>query len=140
RGYVRDAIVAMKAYNPDSAAMIGELYAELAFFEMTMADNYCNGIPLGHTENGLLVNGEPLTVLEVYDSAANHLDTALALSAKASDPNSVYISRLSRVLKARVLIDKDKSNAGAAAVLVANVPTGYDYDITFASATGANRV
>ena len=138
RGYVRDAIVAMKAYNPDSAAMIGELYAELAFFEMTMADNYCNGIPLGHTENGLLVNGEPLTVLEVYDSAANHLDTALALSAKASDSNSVYINRLSRVLKARVLIDKDKSNAGAAAVLVANVPTGYAYDMTFSSASGAN--
>src|SRR5690349_18888252 len=39
RGFVRDAIVAMKTYNPDSSAMIAELYAELAFFEMTMADN-----------------------------------------------------------------------------------------------------
>jgi len=138
RGFVRDAIDAMKSYNPDSAAMIGELYAELAFFEMTMADNYCNGIPLGHTEAGVRINGEPLTIMQVYDSAASHLDTAMALSAKASDSNSVYINRLSRVLKARVLIDKDKANAGAAAALVATVPTGYVYDMTFSSASDAN--
>jgi len=138
RGFVRDAIDAMKSYNPDSAAMIGELYAELAFFEMTMADNYCNGIPLGHTEAGVRINGEPLTIMQVYDSAANHLDSAMALTAKAADSNSVYINRLSRVLKARVLIDKDKANAGAAAGLVAPVPTGYVYDMTFSSASGAN--
>ncbi len=138
RGFVRDAIVAMKAFAPDSAAMIAELYAELAFFEMTLADNYCNGIPLGHTENGVRVNGEPLTILQVYDSAATHLDTALALSAKAYDSNSVYINRLSRVLKARVLIAKDKSNLVAAAALVAGVPTSYAYDMTFSSISGSN--
>src|SRR3954469_3347391 len=53
RGFVRDAIVAMKQFNPDSTGLIGELYMELAFFEMTLADNYCNGIPLGHNENGV---------------------------------------------------------------------------------------
>jgi hypothetical protein len=138
RGFVRDAIAAMKTYNPDSSAMIAELYAELAFFEMTMADNYCNGIPLGHTENGVRSNGEPLTIMQVYDSAASHLDTAMALTAKAVDSNSVYVNRLSRVLKARVLIDESKANAGAAAALVAAVPTGYVYDMTFSSASGAN--
>ena len=138
RGFVRDAIVAMRSFSPDSAAMIGELYAELAFFEMTLADNYCNGIPLGHTENGVRVNGPPLTILQVYDSAAKHLDSAIALSAKAPDSNSVYINRLSRLLKARVLIDKDKSNAAAAAALVADVPTSYAYDMTFSSISGAN--
>ena len=35
RGFVRDAIKAMKQFNPDSSALIGELYMELAFFEMT---------------------------------------------------------------------------------------------------------
>ena len=138
RGFVRDAIVAMKAFSPDSAAMIGELYAELAFFEMTLADNYCNGIPLGHTDNGVRVNGVPLTILQVYDSAAAHLDTAMMLSAKASDANGVYINRLSRILKARVLIDKDRSNAVAAAALVAGVPTSYAYEMTFSSISGVN--
>src|SRR3954469_25645660 len=77
RGFVRDAITAMKTYNPDSTALIGELYMELAFFEMTMADNYCNGIPLGHTETGVLTYGAPVTGAQVYDSALNHLDTAI---------------------------------------------------------------
>src|SRR3954467_1112920 len=77
RGFVRDAIAAMKQFNPDSTGLIGELYMELAFFEMTMADNYCNGIPLGHTISGVMTNGAPIPIAQVYDSASNHLDTAM---------------------------------------------------------------
>ena len=138
RGFVRDAITAMKQFNPDSSGLIGELYMELAFFEMTMADNYCNGIPLGHTDAGVSVNGAPLTIAQVYDSASNHLDTAMTLSGKASDAGSVYINRAARVWKARVLIAKDKANAAAAAAVVASVPTTYVYDMTFSSVSGSN--
>ena len=146
RGFIRDAIGAMIKFNPDSAALIGELYMELAFFEMTMADNYCNGIPLGHMENGVQVNGAPITVLQVYDSAANHLDTALVYTAKAiaaakttaDQAGATFIDRAARVWKARVLIDKDRSNAGAAAALVATVPTTFAYDMTFSASAGSN--
>ncbi len=61
RGFVRDAIGAMEKYLPDSTACIGELWAELAFIEMTLADNFCNGIPLGHTIAGVQTFGDPLT-------------------------------------------------------------------------------
>src|SRR5437773_6968656 len=99
RGFARDAISAMKAFNPDSTALIGELYMELAFFEMTMADNYCNGIPLGHTIAGVITYGAPVTDAQVYDSASNHLDTAIAF-AKGTDAGSIYINRAARVFKA----------------------------------------
>ena len=138
RGFVRDAIKAMKQFNPDSTGLIGELYMELAFFEMTLADNYCNGIPLGHTDDGVSVNGAPVTILQVYDSASNHLDTALTFSSKATDAGSVYINRAARVWKARVLIAKDKANAAQAAALVASVPTTFVYDMTFSSVSGSN--
>src|SRR3954470_9423610 len=138
RGFVRDAIAAMKQFNPDSTGLIGELYMELAFFEMTMADNYCNGIPLGHTEAGVSVNGAPLPIASVYDSASNHLDTALVFSSKAADAGSTYINRAARVWKARVLIAKDKANAAAAAALVASVPSTFVYDMTFSSVSGSN--
>ena len=69
---------AMKEFNPDSTALIGELYMELAFFEMTMADNYCNGIPLGHTDAGVQRERRAAARShQVYDSASNHLDTAI---------------------------------------------------------------
>ena len=138
RGFVRDAIASMKQYNPDSSSMIGELYAELAFFEMTLADNYCNGIPLGHTTDGVIVYGAPLTDAQVYDSASAHLDTALAYSAKGTDTYSVYVNRLARVWKARVLTDLGQYATAATYVPVASVPTTYTYDMTFSATGGSN--
>ena len=135
RGFVRDAIGALRTYAPDSSALISELYTELAFFEMTLADNFCNGIPLGHTTAGVQVNGEPLTTQQVYDSASAHLDTAIAL-VKGTDAASTYVLRAAQVLKARVLIDKGQF--AAAATVVAAVPTSYIYDLTFSTSTSSN--
>jgi hypothetical protein len=137
RGFVRDAISAMREFNPDSTGMIGELYMELAFLEFTLADHLCNGIPLGHTENGVRTYGAPVTIMQVYDSALTHLDSALGF-AKGTDAFSVYINRAARIWKARVMIDKDKANAPAAAALVADIPTTYIYDMTFSSVSGSN--
>lgn len=139
RGFIRDAIASMKTYNPDSSSLIGELYMELAFFEMTLADNYCNGIPLGHTIAGVTTNGAPLTIAQVYDSASAHLDTAITLSAGA-DAGSIFVNRIARIYKARVLIAKDKANAPAAAAFVSAIPTTYQYDMTFSATSGANGV
>jgi hypothetical protein len=135
RGFVRDAITALKTYTPDSSALISELYTELAFFEMTLADNFCNGIPLGHTINGVQTNGAPLPTSQVYDSASAHLDTAIALI-KGTDAGSIFVLRAAQVLKARVLIDR--AQYAAAAAVVAAVPTSYIYDLTLSSSTSAN--
>ncbi|MDB4912473.1 MAG: hypothetical protein JWM95_117 [Gemmatimonadetes bacterium] len=135
RGFVRDAITALSTYLPDSTALRGELYMELAFFEMTLADNYCNGIPLGHTVVGVQTNGAPLTVAQVYDSASAHLDTALALSG-GSDAGSKYVNNAARVFKGRVLTAKKQY--AAAAAIVAPVGTTYQYDMTFSSTSVAN--
>jgi starch-binding outer membrane protein, SusD/RagB family len=133
RGFIRDAIRAMTTFNPDSTSMIAELYAELGFYEMTLADNYCNGIPLGHTINGVQTLGVPLTIVQVYDSASAHLDTALLINTKP-DAQSVFIRRMSQVFKARVLVDLGQYAAAAAFVSAANVPTSYQYDVTFSAA------
>jgi hypothetical protein len=138
RGFVRDAIKSMLQYNPDSTAMIGELYAELAFFEMTLADNFCNGIPLGHTIDGVSTFGSPLTGAQVYDSASAHLDTAMIYSSKATDAGSVYVNRMARVWKARALINKGQFAQAAAFVTTAAVPTTYQYDMTFSATSTAN--
>jgi hypothetical protein len=138
RGFVRDAIKSMIQYNPDSTALIGELYAELAFFEMTLADNFCNGIPLGHTTDGVIVYGEPLTVAQVYDSASAHLDTALSYSSKATDAGSIYINRMARVWKARALTNLGKYAEAATFVPTGSIPTTYQYDMTFSSTSGSN--
>ena len=138
RGYVRDAIRSMLQYNKDSTALIGELYAELAFLEMTLADNFCNGIPLGHTLDGVITYGEPLMGAQVYDSASAHLDTALIYSAKAPDAGSVYINRMARIWKARALINLGKYAEAATFVPTSAIPTTYQYNMTFSSTSGSN--
>src|SRR5262245_2405656 len=108
RGFVRDAISAMHKYNPDSTALIDQWYLDLAFFEIALAYKYCNGIPHGQSQNGLRTNGSPMPIAQVYDSASNQLDSAMALTSKATDAGSVYINRAARVWKARAMIAKDK--------------------------------
>src|SRR5215831_20575634 len=78
RGYIRDAIVAELKYEPQKTADIGELYMAMGFIEMTLAENFCNGIPLGSNTNGVVDYGssdfKPLTNAEVYTIALAHMD------------------------------------------------------------------
>jgi hypothetical protein len=136
RGFVRDAITAMQSFLPDSTALRGELWAELGFLEMTLADNFCNGIPLGHTINGVQTFGDPLPGSQVYDSASAHLDSALALS-NASDAGAVAIHTAALIIKARILVAK--AQFAAAATLVGPVSTNYQYAVTFSATGGGNN-
>jgi hypothetical protein len=136
RGFIRDAIGAMAKYLPDSTGLRGELWAELAFMEMTLADNFCNGIPLGHTISGVQTFGDPLTTQQVYDSASAHLDSALALS-NASDAGTVGIHNYAALLKGRILIDK--GSFAAVSAVTANVPTTFQYTMTFSSTGGGSN-
>jgi hypothetical protein len=135
RGFIRDAISNLKTFLPDSTQYIGELYGELGFMEMSLADMYCNGIPLGHTNSGVVSNGSPLTTQQVYDSAITHFDSALA-ALTGVDSYSIYARRAALIYKARTLVMKGQY--AAAAALVGTVPTSYQYDMTFSASSGSN--
>jgi hypothetical protein len=105
RGYVRDGIDAMQQFLPDNTADISELYMALGFVEMSLAENYCNGIPLGSTKNGEVTLGPPLSNAEVFDSASAHVDNALAL-ATGSDDDAAFVRRAALIPKARILVDQ----------------------------------
>jgi hypothetical protein len=115
RGFVRDAIAAMQKFLPDSTSLRGELWAELGYLEMSLADNFCNGIPLGSTTAGVQVFGAPLPVLQVYDSASAHLDSALALS-NGTDAGSVGIHNMAAIVKGRILVNLGQFSAAATVV------------------------
>jgi starch-binding outer membrane protein, SusD/RagB family len=137
RGSIRDAIFALQKYVPDSLSLIGELYAELGYMEMTLADNYCNGIPLGHTIAGVQTQGAPLTTQQVYDSAITHADSGIKMIT-GTDAYSVYARREAQIVEARALLMKGQFAQAAALVSVANVPTSYQYDMTFSASGGTN--
>jgi hypothetical protein len=126
RGFIRDAIAAVQKYIPDSTADLGEMYNSLAFLELSLAENFCNGIPLGHTISGEVTYGAPLTDAQVLDSAITHLDSALALNSGTSS-QAQFIHQQSLLLKARVLVDQGKFDAAAALVPTSAIPSNYAY-------------
>jgi hypothetical protein len=137
RGYIRDAIAAMNTYLPQNKSDIGELYMGLGFIEMSLAENFCNGIPLGATIAGQQSLGVPLTNAQVYDSALAHLDSALLVNTGTAT-GDVFIKQASLILKARVLVDKGQFAAAAALVPVAAVPSSFQYMFTTSTASNSD--
>jgi len=135
RGFVRDAIASVAKYIPDSTADLAEMYMSLGFLEMSLAENFCNGIPLGHTINGVFTYGPGLSDAEVLDSASAHLDSALAINTKTS-AQATFIKQATEILKARVLIDQGKFSSAPA--LVADVDSKYAYYMATSQAKGTS--
>lgn len=131
RGFIRDAIAAEQQFEPSKTYNIGELYMGLSFIEMTLAEDFCNGIPLGFNDQGVVNYGDPLfkpkTNAEVYDIALAHIDSALAVLGTATDTASVPIRQASLITKARILLNKGQFAAAAALVPSSVIPTTYNY-------------
>jgi hypothetical protein len=132
RGSIRDAIKAEQQYEPQKSADIGELYMAMGFLEMTLAENFCNGIPLGSIPASGIVNYsqpdfKPLTNAEVYTEAVAHYDTALAILGSATDVNTVAVRQATLIAKARTLVDEGQFAAAAALVPTSVVATTYQY-------------
>jgi len=139
RGYFRNAIDAMVQWVPDDSiakSRIGELYFGLGFLEMQMAEALCNGVPIGEVRDGVPVYGASKSNADLLALAGAHLDTALALAVAKDTAYSVKIRNAALVTKARIFVDLGQfSNAS---VLAAQVPTSYQYTLTFSTASGLN--
>ena len=139
RGFIRTAIDLLNKYTPDSTRNIGQMYMAAGFAELTIAENFCNGVPETYTTNGIYVYGPQLTTDSIYKRAANFTDSALARS-NGADALSVVQKQASLVIKARILVDQGKFDQAAALVPVSAVPTNMQYLLTFDQATGDNQL
>jgi hypothetical protein len=135
RGYIRDAITAMNAYLPAQTAQIGELYFSLGIIELTLAENFCNGIPIGYAVDGVVSYTPSLTNVQVIALAVAHFDTALAMTT-ATDAATVAIRNATLIAKARTQVDL--AQFAAAATMVSGIATSYQYLMTFTATTGGN--
>ncbi len=138
RGYIRDALAAENAYEPGKTTDIGELWMGLGFLELTLAENFCNGIPLGLNKAGVVdyssPDFKPRTNAEVFQVAITHFDSALAIIGTSNTTDAVAVKNATLIAKARALVDLGQF--AAAAALVQSVPTSYQY--LFITQAGSN--
>jgi hypothetical protein len=141
RGYIRDAIAAETQYEPQKTADIGELWMALGFIEVSLAENFCNGIPLGINKAGVVDYSsddfKPRTDAEVLQVAITHFDSALAIIGSATDVNSVAVRNAVLISKARALVGLGKFAEAAGLVPSSTIPSSYQYlFITQAASNG----
>jgi hypothetical protein len=133
RGFALTAIQALQQYvTPPPTAKIGELYFAMGFAELQMSEAFCNGVPFGSMVSGVPTYTEPLNNADGFRLASARFDTALAL-VTGTDAASIAIHRVNEIAKARAQINL--GNYAAAAALVADVPTNYQYLLTFSLTT-----
>jgi hypothetical protein len=133
RGFSLTAINALRQYvTPPPAASIGELYFTMGFAELQMSEVFCNGVPFGSMIGGVPTYTQPISNADGFRLAIARFDTALAL-VTGTDAASTAIRRVNAIAKARAQVDL--GNYAAAATLVADVPTNYQYLLTFSLTT-----
>ena len=136
RGYARDAINSLLAYAPEETTKIAEMYMVMGFMEATLGQDFCNGIPLGETVNGVPQYTAPLTNEQVFRQAIARYDSALdALSGASAATVTVRNATLIAKGRAQVALGQ----FAAAATTVSGIPTSYAYLITYSIPTQSNE-
>ena len=137
RNTAREAINGLTKYKPTPTANIGQMFFTMGFAEMTLAEAFCNGTPLGDASTGVPIYGPPQTNTQVFTLALAHLDSAISLSG-ATDAFSISVKNAAAVTRARVLIDLGRFTDVAAGV--AAVPTTFQSNATFSLTGGNNQI
>ena len=137
RTNAREAIDALREFKPTPAANIGQMYFVMGFAEMTLAENFCNGIPFGDASTGTVTYGPPISNAEAFAMALAHFDSGLTTTA-ATDAFSVSVRHSLSLAKARTLIHLGRF--ADAATAVAAVPTNYQLNSTFSLTAGSNQI
>lgn len=134
------AIRGLREFRPEPPRTIAEMYLARGFAEMQLAQDFCNGIPLGSVQGDMVVSGPPLPVDSVFRRAVASYDSAIAI-ATATDSATVTIRRAAMVGKARALLGINDATNGPinqAAALVDTIPLSFSYNHTFAVTSGDN--
>jgi hypothetical protein len=119
---------ALQQYGaPGSNALIGRMYAYVAYTIVLLAEYFCNGIPLTTVNfQSDPIYSPGLTTTELFTRADALFDTAITLSGDSSK----YIN-LARVGKGRALLGLGKLPEAAAAV--AAVPQNFAFNVDFSA-------
>jgi hypothetical protein len=134
RSAAEEAAASLQAFGatPDADTGIPEMLSLAGLSYIFMAEDFCSGIPISRVVNDEIVFGQPLTTMQVFDTAVARFNLALTHpSIVPGDPiHSLASVGLGRALLAQGLFAE-------AAVAVAAVPPGFVYETEHATTPAA---
>src|SRR5256885_4135875 len=105
RTAANQAIPTLRQWKPNNVADVGQMYWVRGWAEMSIAENFCNGMPLSSLDAGNnIVYGDPQTNVKIYQTAMASFDTALQ-NTPATEVRSDTVRWLAGIEKARVQLD-----------------------------------
>ncbi len=137
RTSAREALNALKEYVPGTPSLQGQMYWAMALTELTLAEAFCNGTPLGDASSGRPEYGPPLTNQQLFQLGLAHADSAVGL-ANGTDATATAIRHAANITKARLQLNLGQFTSVAATVSA--VPTNFQHLATFALTSGDNQI
>jgi starch-binding outer membrane protein, SusD/RagB family len=130
------AVVATRQYQPTPRAHVGLMFALGGYAANLIGEHFCNGIPYSRIVDGVVLDGVPEPADSSFGRAIAFADSALAeVSGPSAD--SLRVTRLASLVRARALLNRGVFAAAAAAVT--DVPTSFVYQAFHSSNSTTNQ-
>lgn len=134
------AIPILRQYKPNNVSDVGQMYWVRGWAEMTIAENFCNGMPLSSLDaSNNIVYGDPLQNTEIYARAIASFDSALQ-NAPAGDLRADTVKWLVGIEKARVQLDLGDVTGAGTTITTAAVPDAFKFSMFYTQVLGDNQI
>lgn len=134
------AIPILKQYKPNNVSDVGQMYWVRGWAEMTIAENFCNGMPLSSLDaSSTIIYGDPTPNVEIFKRAIASFDTAVQ-NAPAGDLRADTVKWLSGIEKARVQLETGDVAGADATISAAAVPDNFRFSMFYTQVIQDNQI
>jgi starch-binding outer membrane protein, SusD/RagB family len=134
------AIPVLQQFKPNNVADVGQMYWVRGWAEMSIAENFCNGMPLSSLDAANnIVYGPQLMNVEIYNRAIASFDTAVQ-NAPATEVRSDTVKWLAGIEKARVQLDLGDVTGAGTTISAAAVPDNFRFNVSYTQVIQDNQI
>jgi len=134
------AMASLRQWKPNNISDVGQMYWVRGWAEMTIAENFCNGMPLSSLDaSNNIIYGDTLSNVRIYQRAIATFDSALQ-NAPAGDLRADTVKLLVGIEKARVQLDLGDVTGANTTITTAAVPDNFRFSMFYTQVIGDNQI
>lgn len=134
------AMALIRQWKPTDTTDVGQMYWVRGWAEMTIAENFCNGMPISSLDaSNAIIYGDPQTNVQIYTRAMASFDTAM-LNAPAGVARADTVKWLSGIEKARVQLELGDVTGAGTTIAAAVVPDNFRFTMFYSQVLGDNQI
>ncbi len=134
------AIPQIRQFAPTSVSDVGQMFWVKGWAEMTIAENFCNGMPISFVDStNNILYGDPETNVQIYNRALKSFDSATSNTATGVARGDT-VKWMAAIEKGRVLLDLGDYVQAGAVVTAAAVPDNFKFTMTYSQTILDNQI